>query len=833
MVEVDVIDVLYLCRCCLRRPPDKDLMRPYRYLGRTEIYADILAKCFDIRLSLDIDDECGICEVCVGRLREASDFKLQVQRSQAELRARLDRVLQAMDEVPEAKSKMVQEDAKLMADDDFILLSEESSVASKTEMAGDAFSDEDVATLALDSAADAKAGPQLPVSARATEQLTMACSARRDCLRDDKAPNLRSHETPQHESSTHMSNNAERVDSPCQTFIEGETYQCDVCKEQFVDKNNLTTHILIHTVNDGEGHVNCDSHNTINTSDNGLTHRRPDIEKELVSSNVYEKEFKNLNAHLSKREKSYSCDICQKEFDNSNLLMKHKKNHIWAEKEFICDVCKKSFSHKTPLITHMRVHTREKPYVCEICNKKFSVIYSLQRHLKLHARDEQKCEYQSVFDKWEKEYTTKHNLIRQIPKCNICLKQFAQKETLDAHLKSNCLRYFCDFCKNGFRTKYRLTLHIFNHMGIQPYPCEVCQKRFTQKSDLDAHLRCHIKYTCGICHKGFIHKSMLSRHLLIHGNRKHYSCKVCKKQFQYKSHFNVHLISLRPGQSCGRRHEVFESKDRLNHHLNTHMAEKQEKQFVQKHAFNNRLLHQACNYQFSGSSEKVFKRKRTSDFHLKTHKGIPQYFCDVCKKEFTEKDSFLKHTCQRKEGTKYSRETNWCCEICGKQVKSHAFINHRNSHMGVKPFACNFCPNRFTCETSLKRHIRTHTGEKPFSCVICHKRFGRSDSLRDHMLIHSGLKPQSCKVCNKQFRLKNTLDGHVQRIHTGEKRYTCDVCQKRFHTLSDLKFHYPSHTGEKPYVCEICNKKFALPKGVKKHLRNVHKEGPSKFVVIK
>ncbi|XP_063371126.1 zinc finger protein 287-like [Cydia amplana] len=313
-----------------------------------------------------------------------------------------------MDEVPEAKSKMVQEDAKLMADDDFILISEESSVASDTEMAGDAFSDEDVATLVLDSAGDAKAGPRLPVSARARQQLTTARSVSRGRRRDDNAPNSRSRHTPQHESSTHMINNAARIDSPCQTFNEGQTYQCDICKEQFTDKNNLTTHILIHTVNYGEGHVNCDLHNTINNSGNDLTRTHPDVEKELISSNVYKKEFKNLNAHLPKREKSFSCNICKKEFDNSKLLMKHKRNHIWG-KEFICDVCKKSFSNKSPLITHMRVHTREQPYGCKICNKKFSIIYNLQRHLKLHIDVTHPEEYQSVFDKWEKEYTSKNS----------------------------------------------------------------------------------------------------------------------------------------------------------------------------------------------------------------------------------------------------------------------------------------------------------------------------------------------------------------------------------------------------------------------------------------
>ncbi|XP_063387924.1 uncharacterized protein LOC134673826 [Cydia fagiglandana] len=74
------------CRCCLRCPPDMDLTTPYIHLGKTEIYIEMLKDCFDLQLTLGGSGSCGICSACVGRLRDASDFKLQVQRSQAMLR---------------------------------------------------------------------------------------------------------------------------------------------------------------------------------------------------------------------------------------------------------------------------------------------------------------------------------------------------------------------------------------------------------------------------------------------------------------------------------------------------------------------------------------------------------------------------------------------------------------------------------------------------------------------------------------------------------------------------------------------------------------------------
>ncbi|XP_063369819.1 uncharacterized protein LOC134658142 [Cydia amplana] len=83
------MDVTHACRCCLRGAPDKDLTTPYTHLGKTEIYADLIKQCFDIHLVVGGSGSCGICSMCVGRLRDASDFKLQVQRSQAELQALL------------------------------------------------------------------------------------------------------------------------------------------------------------------------------------------------------------------------------------------------------------------------------------------------------------------------------------------------------------------------------------------------------------------------------------------------------------------------------------------------------------------------------------------------------------------------------------------------------------------------------------------------------------------------------------------------------------------------------------------------------------------------
>ena len=57
------------------------------------------------------------------------------------------------------------------------------------------------------------------------------------------------------------------------------------------------------------------------------------------------------------------------------------------------------------------------------------------------------------------------------------------------------------------------------HSGENPYKCNVCDKRCSQKGELIVHIRKHatvkpLKYT--ICNRGFTTKGALERHHVTH-----------------------------------------------------------------------------------------------------------------------------------------------------------------------------------------------------------------------------------------------------------------------------------------------------------------------------
>ncbi|KAG7478204.1 hypothetical protein MATL_G00078120 [Megalops atlanticus] len=76
----------------------------------------------------------------------------------------------------------------------------------------------------------------------------------------------------------------------------------------------------------------------------------------------------------------YACDICDKTFQKSSSLLRHKYEHT-GKRPHECKICKKAFKHKHHLIEHSRLHSGEKPYQCDKCGKRFSHSGSYSQHM--------------------------------------------------------------------------------------------------------------------------------------------------------------------------------------------------------------------------------------------------------------------------------------------------------------------------------------------------------------------------------------------------------------------------------------------------------------------
>ncbi|XP_045077357.1 zinc finger E-box-binding homeobox 1b isoform X2 [Coregonus clupeaformis] len=116
---------------------------------------------------------------------------------------------------------------------------------------------------------------------------------------------------------------------------------------------------------------------------NGIKEERQDTSSEGVST-IEEQNDSDSTPSRKKMRKTesgmYACDLCDKIFQKSSSLLRHKYEHT-GKRPHECGICRKAFKHKHHLIEHMRLHSGEKPYQCDKCGKRFSHSGSYSQHM--------------------------------------------------------------------------------------------------------------------------------------------------------------------------------------------------------------------------------------------------------------------------------------------------------------------------------------------------------------------------------------------------------------------------------------------------------------------
>jgi len=165
------------------------------------------------------------------------------------------------------------------------------------------------------------------------------------------------------------------------------------------------------------------------------------------------------------------CAKCHKLFDNKRTFNNHICPRVFKRSR--CAPCGKVFQLPSSLKTHkVRCKTRT---LCYVCGKN---VRNITQHLLTH-------------------YPQKRG--KAIFKCAQCNKPFSYMTNLKRHITevhSIEVRYRCQYCSKGFKSKHNLQVHERIHVGVKKHVCNICEKPFLEKSYLKKHLRVHSQNDC-------------------------------------------------------------------------------------------------------------------------------------------------------------------------------------------------------------------------------------------------------------------------------------------------------------------------------------------------
>ncbi|XP_048003217.1 oocyte zinc finger protein XlCOF6-like isoform X10 [Leguminivora glycinivorella] len=588
-----------VCRCCFAEGCYKDISTEYFWMGKKEVYCEMLTETFD--LSIAFAQTSGpnsnsrlICEPCISRLRDASEFKKQVQECEKMFMQYLDPGRSTVEEIQlEITQEPMEKGVKLepvkleknQSDDDFDdrggfedMDEDDLDDQPLTKLASKVPKKESVDLLDLldnakaekrKSSTKAKASPAKKAKTKKETPKATVSKPKPEKKKkgDETSPTdsekqiagLKTGGIKENEDKIKKSNvdvddlKARKKNATmllqftkiCPFRWMKNLYLCFYCDSQFNDPTWLRTH------NENE---HCDK-------------TAAQVRCALSKLKKYE---------LAKADVTNTgCAICDDVVTDLNELKKHlleKHNKSIDPKsndgilpfkvrkdEFKCAICSETFAEFKSLNQHMNVHFQN--FICEQCGTGFITPERLRTHSFSHETG-------------------------SFP-CDACEKVFRSTNAKNEHyalVHMRVKRHRCPHCPETFRNYFQRNKHVSSIHGLKlkEFKCNLCPKVFTLSGKLGVHIRTvHLKlkrHACEVCEWKFYSKSELKEHMIRHGGERKHQCSVCKKSYARKytlrEHMRIHEDDRRfVCATCG---ESFVQNCSLKHHVKVHHPVKYE-----------------------------------------------------------------------------------------------------------------------------------------------------------------------------------------------------------------------------------------------------------------
>ncbi|XP_059056475.1 zinc finger protein Xfin-like [Achroia grisella] len=451
--------------------------------------------------------------------------------------------------------------------------------------------------------------------------------------------------------------------------------------------------------------------------------------------------------------------------------------------------------------------TRFNRIVCSYCHDEFEPMAALRNHIQTdHSNADHNSAFYKVVDDLKIDITEL--------KCNICSQGIQNVDILMSHLSKD----------HGVSVNFNVPF------GVLPYRqgptglwmCLDCDKTFAEFSQINGHLRSHVKiFTCDKCGATFLSE---------HGLRQHERNFRCYKS-SYKPRFgkalkhrsNTEIIlqcsTASPFRTWGQNFNCVFCRVQSNdpNGLRTHMAA--------RHA----------NFDI----QLVFSRKLRKEF-LKI--DITDLQCKLCFMSIENLDDLMSHlkndhkqpiNADVEPGVlpfKLNDGSCWKCAICKIQFSDFISLKkHTAEHF--QNYVCDTCGEGFITESALIAHTKIPHDNK-YHCSRCVATFSTFDERNIHIKTQHTKLPYMCVYCKEKprFATWELRKRHLMEFHNykpGAEMYECTTCHMTFKTRSqkyhhNVKAHRTKKESEYSYPCVSCSRAFASKVSLEKHITKKH-----------
>ncbi|CAK1587551.1 unnamed protein product [Parnassius mnemosyne] len=548
-----------VCRCCLAEGCYKDISTEYFWMGKREVYAEMLAETFD--LSIAYSQSGGpnsnsrlICEPCISRLRDAADFKRQVVECEKMFLQHLDPsssslsaieiTAEEVEEEKELKIEQVKEE-KLGSDEDFddgphFGDDDDDDLDDQplTKLASKLPKKESVDLLDLIDNAKVAEKRKSTVKVKATPIKKVKLKKETKASASKAKPEKKKKEV---DWLFEARNNAKVVLKYSKAYpfrIPGDSMVCVYCCESYDDPEEYRTH-------QDEEHIN--------------------FHVDTAFAHV----FTNYNEYLKVDCMDLACRLCFERFDTINAIAEHLvESHsikinlaveigmqmfkLGAER-WVCAICGVKLPCLRMLSRHTSCHYHK--FTCETCGKSYVNRENLTRHIAYGHSEFKICtRCKKSFPSCEarREHVLASKSCWPLS-CSLCGQRFANRRSKIDHLVEVHAQppktYTCPECGEAFDKWRMYRAHFIVTHTTDNYSCSFCDQKFDNKRSLLDHRVVHTKekaFPCTVCSKSFSRKKNLMQHLWIHREDKRFECTLCNKQFNQRVSWKTHMKSHHP-----------------------------------------------------------------------------------------------------------------------------------------------------------------------------------------------------------------------------------------------------------------------------------------------